>query len=462
MALACFIFATLFQELASIPDHKFHCPQPVQNAIPDSHFGINISAKHEMHPMNTVYQWDIINYAENLGIIWEGEDTDTLRIYVDGEANIEIQIKLVMTQTPSQSKTCNIKIIVHKPICLGIYLNEYSCIAYHINALHKTKLEYCIPTAIYFPSDAGYIHVGDNAKLYLVNDSKNVIHDIHDIIGRKYDSEQVKLFQKKHAFDLVPNHHNQIEIIIPNRNGMKISPEQAFAAIIIHLVRTATAKLHIAYHNNINVVISIPSLFHSSQRMAIKRAATIAGVNVKLLIMEQHAAAVAHIQYPYIKPNRYDWSLVMLLIVYAGKLQCSLARCAGISGLDCFILGVADNPNIGAVYLDHAINDIIINKLINDHKMKSEDIDKYIISNDIERIKNSLMETESQGSAVFYIYKFGNSHLKISITTEEIQLHPKTIELLNALMDVSNSALHNTKDITLDTLHYTITRSNIR
>ena len=70
-------------------------------------------------------------------------------------------------------------------------------------------------------------------------------------------------------------------MIIPNRNNMTIRPEQALAAILIHLVNIASNEYNVPYIRD--VVVSIPAIFHDSQRKAVRSACKLAG-NVVIIL----------------------------------------------------------------------------------------------------------------------------------------------------------------------------------
>ena len=120
----------------------------------------------------------------------------------------------------------------------------------------KFRNDYCVPTAIYFPpitktdareddtsnGDASLpnsgVIIGQNAIKSVAKDAENVIFDIKRIIGRQRGDTQLQLFNESHQFDIVFESENDEypTIRVPNRNNLLITPEQALAVILAHLV----------------------------------------------------------------------------------------------------------------------------------------------------------------------------------------------------------------------------------
>src|SRR3954471_21021935 len=135
--------------------------------------------------------------------------------------------------------------------------------------------------------DDGEILVGAPAKRQAVTNAKNTIYAVKRLIGRKFTEKEV---QKD--IDLMPykitaadNGDAWVEV-----RGEKLAPQQISAEILRKMKKTAEDYLG---EKVTDAVITVPAYFNDSQRQAAKDAGRIAGLEVKRIINEPTAAALA-------------------------------------------------------------------------------------------------------------------------------------------------------------------------
>jgi molecular chaperone DnaK len=128
--------------------------------------------------------------------------------------------------------------------------------------------------------------VGDPAKRQAVTNPTNTIASIKRFMGRHFN--EVTQEQKYVAYDVVPGPNNTVAVKIGDRN---YSPQEISAMILQKMKQTAEDYLGTSVTE---AVITVPAYFNDAQRQATKEAGAIAGLDVKRIINEPTAAALAY------------------------------------------------------------------------------------------------------------------------------------------------------------------------
>jgi molecular chaperone DnaK len=143
------------------------------------------------------------------------------------------------------------------------------------------------PSVVAF-TEKGERLVGQVAKRQAITNPQNTIFSIKRLMGRKYDSPQVKEAMKRLPYKIVeaPNGDAHVEVL-----GKRYSPPEISAMILQKLKQAAEDYLG---EPVTDAVITVPAYFDDSQRQATKDAGRIAGLNVLRIINEPTAAALAY------------------------------------------------------------------------------------------------------------------------------------------------------------------------
>src|SRR3569623_1530796 len=143
------------------------------------------------------------------------------------------------------------------------------------------------PSIVAFTED-GEVLVGQAAKRQAVTNPQNTLFAIKRLIGRKFNDDEVK-----RDFGMVPykivgadNGDACVEV-----RGKKMAPQEVSARILMKMKKTAEDYLG---EPVTEAVITVPAYFNDSQRQATKDAGRIAGLEVKRIINEPTAAALAY------------------------------------------------------------------------------------------------------------------------------------------------------------------------
>jgi molecular chaperone DnaK len=130
--------------------------------------------------------------------------------------------------------------------------------------------------------------VGQIAKRQAVTNSENTVYAVKRLIGRKFDSEEVKRAGSISSFKIVPASNGDAWVQV---RGKSQSPPEISAMILLKMKQTAEDYLG---ESVTDAVITVPAYFNDTQRQATKDAGRIAGLNVLRIINEPTAAALAY------------------------------------------------------------------------------------------------------------------------------------------------------------------------
>ena len=127
--------------------------------------------------------------------------------------------------------------------------------------------------------------VGSPAKRQAVVNPSTTVHSVKRFIGCSY--EDVKSYVNKFSYSVKPTESGLPVIDIDGKN---FTPQEISAAVLQKMKKTAEEYLGTTVTD---AVVTVPAYFNDAQRVATKEAATIAGLNVKRIINEPTAAALA-------------------------------------------------------------------------------------------------------------------------------------------------------------------------
>lgn len=129
---------------------------------------------------------------------------------------------------------------------------------------------------------------GASAKRQAVTNPANTIFAVKRLIGRRFEDKEVQEELKKAPYKIVKADNGDAWVEI---NGVKKSPQEVSADILRKMKKTAEDYLG---HKVTEAVITVPAYFNDAQRQATKDAGKIAGLEVKRIINEPTAAALAY------------------------------------------------------------------------------------------------------------------------------------------------------------------------
>jgi molecular chaperone DnaK len=230
------------------------------------------------------------------------------------------------------------------------------------------------PSIIAYQED-GEVLVGASAKRQAVTNPKNTLYAVKRLIGRKFTEKEV---QKD--IDLMPykisaadNGDAWVEI-----RGKKLAPPQVSAEVLRKMKKTAEDYLG---EEVTDAVITVPAYFNDSQRQATKDAGRIAGLDVKRIINEPTAAALAFGLDKHGKGDRK----IAVYDLGGGTFDISIIEIADVDGEKQFeVLSTNGDTFLGGEDFDQRIIDYIVAEF---KKEQGVDLTKDVLA--LQRLKEA-------------------------------------------------------------------------
>ena len=223
--------------------------------------------------------------------------------------------------------------------------------------------------------ESGEILVGASAKRQAVTNPRNTLYAVKRLIGRKFTEKEV---QKD--IDLMPytiaaadNGDAWVEV-----RGQKIAPQQVSAEILRKMKKTAEDYLG---ETITEAVITVPAYFNDAQRQATKDAGRIAGLDVKRIINEPTAAALAF----GLDKNEKGDRKIAVYDLGGGTFDVSIIEIADVDGEKQFeVLSTNGDTFLGGEDFDQRIIDFIIAEF---KKEQGVDLGKDVLA--LQRLKEA-------------------------------------------------------------------------
>lgn len=154
--------------------------------------------------------------------------------------------------------------------------------------IENAEGERTTPSVVAYTQD-GEVLVGQPAKRQAVTNAKNTLFAIKRLIGRRFDDEEVQRDIKIMPFNIIRADNGDAWVEV--KGDDKMAPPQVSAEILKKMKKTAEDYLG---EPVTEAVITVPAYFNDAQRQATKDAGRIAGLDVKRIINEPTAAALAY------------------------------------------------------------------------------------------------------------------------------------------------------------------------
>ncbi len=230
------------------------------------------------------------------------------------------------------------------------------------------------PSIIAYQED-GEVLVGASAKRQSVTNPKNTLYAVKRLIGRKFTEKEVQKDINLMPYEILAADNGDAWVGV---RGKKLAPQQVSAEVLRKMKKTAEDYLG---EEVTEAVITVPAYFNDSQRQATKDAGRIAGLDVKRIINEPTAAALAFGLDKHGKGDRK----IAVYDLGGGTFDISIIEIADVDGEMQFeVLSTNGDTFVGGEDFDQRIIDYIISEF---KKEQAVDLTKDVLA--LQRLKEA-------------------------------------------------------------------------
>jgi molecular chaperone DnaK len=283
------------------------------------------------------------------------------------------------------------------------------------------------PSIVAYTKD-GEVLVGASAKRQAVTNPKNTFFAVKRLIGRKFTDAEVKKDLGLVPYAIVS--HDNGDAWVATSDGRNLSPQEISARVLEKMKKTAEAYLG---EPVTEAVITVPAYFNDSQRQATKDAGRIAGLDVKRIINEPTAAALA-----YGMDKKGGDRKVAVYDLGGGTFDVSIIEIASVDGeMQVEVLSTNGDTFLGGEDFDKRVIDYLVEEFLKDQgiDLRKDPLALQRLKDAAERAKIELSSSQQTEVNLPYVTAdaSGPKHLNIKLTRAKLEslvddLVKKTIE----------------------------------
>ena len=270
------------------------------------------------------------------------------------------------------------------------------------------------PSVIAYTND-GEVLVGQSAKRQAVTNPKNTLFAIKRLIGRRFGDSVVKKDIDMVPYKIVKADNGDAWVEV---NGSKMAPPEISAKVLQKMKKTAEDYLG---ETVTEAVITVPAYFNDSQRQATKDAGRIAGLDVKRIINEPTAAALAY----GLDKSKGDKKLAVYDLG-GGTFDVSIIEIAEVDGEHQFeVLSTNGDTFLGGEDFDMRIIDFLASEFKKDQgvDLKNDPLALQRLKEAAEKAKIELSSSQQTDINLPYITAdaSGPKHMNIKLTRAKLE-----------------------------------------
>ncbi|MWV11694.1 molecular chaperone DnaK [Pseudomonas sp. R-28-1W-6] len=293
-----------------------------------------------------------------------------------------------------------------------------SCVAIlengNVKVIENAEGARTTPSIIAYTND-GEILVGQSAKRQAVTNPHNTLYAVKRLIGRRFEEEVVQKDIKMVPYKIAKADNGDAWVDV---KGQKMAPPQISAEVLKKMKKTAEDYLGEAVTE---AVITVPAYFNDSQRQATKDAGRIAGLDVKRIINEPTAAALAY----GMDKGKGDHT-VIVYDLGGGTFDVSVIEIAEVDGEHQFeVLATNGDTFLGGEDFDIRLIDYLVDEFKKESgiDLKGDPLAMQRLKESAEKAKIELSSAQQTDVNLPYITAdaTGPKHLNVKISRAKLE-----------------------------------------
>uniref|UniRef100_A0A1A9Z1A7 Molecular chaperone DnaK n=1 Tax=Glossina pallidipes TaxID=7398 RepID=A0A1A9Z1A7_GLOPL len=326
-----------------------------------------------------------------------------------------------------------------------------SCVAVIENGqtrvIENSEGDRTTPSIIAYTQE-GEILVGQPAKRQSVTNPKNTFFAIKRLIGRRFTDSEVQRDANIMPYKIVSSDNGDAWLDV---KGQKIAPPQISAEILKKMKKTAEDYLGGEVKE---AVITVPAYFNDTQRQATKDAGRIAGLDVKRIINEPTAAALA-----YGLDKKTGNRIIAVYDLGGGTFDISIIEVDDVDGEKTFeVLSTNGDTHLGGEDFDSQLIKYLVDEFKKDQgiDLRNDPLAMQRLKESAEKAKIELSSVQQTDVNLPYITadSTGPKHMNIKVTRAKLEslvetLVTKTLEPLKMALKDANLKITDIKDVIL-------------
>ncbi len=270
------------------------------------------------------------------------------------------------------------------------------------------------PSIVAYTED-GEVLVGASAKRQAVTNPKNTLFAVKRLIGRRFNEEMVQKDIKMVPYSIIKADNNDAWLEV---RGKKVAPPEVSAQVLMKMKKTAEDYLGEAVTE---AVITVPAYFNDSQRQATKDAGRIAGLEVKRIINEPTAAALA-----FGMDKKEGDRKIAVYDLGGGTFDISIIEIAEVEGEHQFeVLATNGDTFLGGEDFDSRVIEYLVDEFKKESgiDLKKDMLALQRLKDAAEKAKIELSSTQQTEVNLPYITAdaSGPKHLAVRITRAKLE-----------------------------------------
>lgn len=313
--------------------------------------------------------------------------------------------------------------------------------------LENSEGDRTTPSIIAYTHDAETL-VGQPAKRQAVTNAKNTFFAIKRLVGRKFSDQETQRDKDIMPFDIIESDNGDAWLSV---KGQKTAPPQISAEVLKKMKKTAEDYLGVSVTE---AVVTVPAYFNDAQRQATKDAGRIAGLEIKRIINEPTAAAIA-----YGLDKGKGNSTIAVYDLGGGTFDISIIEIDDVDGEKTFeVLATNGDTHLGGEDFDNRL----INYLVDEFKkeqgfdLRKDPLAMQRLKEAAEKAKVELSSAQQTDVNLPYITAdaTGPKHMNMKVTRAKLEslvedLVSRSIEPLKVALQDAGLSVSDIDDVIL-------------